>query len=161
MTTWYLQMLSAEQFKSNPFFQEKARVEVLAKPDPEVNQWFYRTVGESLAWIERRNWSLDQWRDYVEQPNIITAVGYLAQDEIGYFELQSQNNGADIEIAYFGLLPEAVGQGLGAGLLSAAITQAWEQAPQRVWVHTCSLDHPHALSNYQARGFEVYHTETL
>jgi GNAT superfamily N-acetyltransferase len=53
-----------------------------------------------------------------------------------------------------------VGKGLGGGLLSAAIENAWGAETNRVWVHTCSLDHPNALKNYQARGFQIYR-ETL
>jgi len=47
-------------------------------------------------------------------------------------------------------------KGLGGGLLSAAVEKAWEMETKRVWVHTCSLDHPYALNNYQARGFQIY-----
>ena len=65
-----------------------------------------------------------------------------------------------MEIAYFGLAPGAIGLGLGKHLLSCAVRDAWAAGPSRVWVHTCTLDHPHALPNYQTRGFTVYRTET-
>ena len=76
----------------------------------------------------------------------------------GYFELNTQDK--DVELAYFGLLPPFVGKGLGGGLLSTAIENAWGTETNRVWVHTSSLDHPNALKNYQARGFQIYR-ETL
>ena len=76
---------------------------------------------------------------------------------LGYFELEIQPED-QIELAYFGLLPSFFGQGLGAELLAAAIAHAWQLQPSRVWVHTCSLVHPHALHNYQSRGFKVYNT---
>jgi GNAT superfamily N-acetyltransferase len=82
----------------------------------------------------------------------------------GYFELEVQA-GADVEIVYFGLLPAFIGQGLGAHLLTEAVERAWERGARRVWLHTCSMDHPQALGHYQARGFRRYreevHTETL
>lgn len=160
VVTWYLQLTDQNQFKPIPFFQEKARVELLHgdKANGDVNRWFYEHVGQSWQWTDRANWTQEQWQEYVTTEDIITGVGYLAQDEIGYFELQQQNDGADVELVYFGLLPESVGQGLGAGMLTAAVEAAWALNPKRVWVHTCNLDHPHALRNYQGRGFELYKT---
>ena len=76
----------------------------------------------------------------------------------GYFELNSQDR--DLELAYFGLLTPLVGKGLGGGLLSAGIENTRGTETHRIWVHTCSLDHPNALKNYQARGFQIY-SETL
>ncbi len=74
-------------------------------------------------------------------------------------ELEAQAGGS-VEIVYFGLLPEFIGQGLGGALLSAAVGRAWEvRDTKRVWVHTCSQDHENALSNYLARGFELFRTE--
>ena len=79
---------------------------------------------------------------------------YLRGTPAGYFELDDQDG--DVEIAYFGLLPQFLGKGLGGGFLTAAVEKAWEMGAARVWVHTCSLDHPNALKNYQARGFQIY-----
>jgi hypothetical protein len=66
-----------------------------------------------------------------------------------------------VEIAYFGLMPSGIGQGLGRALLTRAVDAAWSLKPQpsRVWLHTCTLDHPAALANYLARGFKVSRTE--
>ncbi|MEX1019795.1 MAG: GNAT family N-acetyltransferase [Litorilinea sp.] len=68
---------------------------------------------------------------------------------------------SSVEIAYFGLLPAFVGQGIGGLLLSTAIQRAWAWQAQRVWVHTCTLDHPNALQNYQARGLRIYNQEDV
>jgi GNAT superfamily N-acetyltransferase len=67
----------------------------------------------------------------------------------------------DVEIETFGLLPEFVGRGLGGYALTLATRQAWDMTPtvRRVWLHTSTLDHPHALSNYHARGFRTFRTE--
>lgn len=168
LVTWYLEMKSPDNFKSTPFFQPKARVELLSHDqkvdneclpaNAEVNRWFYAQVGKKWQWTDRADWTDDQWGEYVTDDNIVTGVGYLAQDEIGYFELHKQQQGRDVEVAYFGLLPEFVGHGLGAGLLTAAVEAAWSLNPERVWLHTCNLDHPHAMRNYQARGFQLYDT---
>jgi len=77
-------------------------------------------------------------------------------------EITDQIETEDVEIAYFGLLPEYIGRGLGGALLASAIENAWawSPTPSRVWVHTCNRDHPNALANYQARGFKIYKVET-
>lgn len=67
-----------------------------------------------------------------------------------------------MEIAYFGLAPRFIGEGIGGYFLSHAITSAWSwDGTKRVWVHTCTLDHPGALPNYQARGMTIYHVESI
>ena len=76
----------------------------------------------------------------------------------GYYELQKKAE--NIEIAYFGLTPEFFGRGLGGALLTNAIEHAFAWDGKRVWVHTCTLDHPAALPNYLARGMHVYATSS-
>ena len=66
-----------------------------------------------------------------------------------------------VEIVYFGLLPYFVGRGWGRWALEQAIAKAWDMPADRLWVHTCDLDHPRALGNYQARGFQIYKVETV
>jgi GNAT superfamily N-acetyltransferase len=91
-----------------------------------------------------------------------TFAGYYDDALVGYYELRRDREGG-IEIAYFGLLPEWIGRGLGGALLTSAIEEAWARpggiVPTRVWVHTCNCDHPQALANYQARGMIVYKVE--
>jgi GNAT superfamily N-acetyltransferase len=60
---------------------------------------------------------------------------------------------------YFGLLDEFTGRGLGAYMLTEAVTIAWKAGASRVWLHTNTLDHPAALPNYLKRGFRVTRTE--
>ena len=97
---------------------------------------------------------------FAENENLRTWVGYYKGSPAGYYELQQQDGG-DVEIAYFGLAPRFIGKGFGGYLLSHAIKSAWNwEGTRRVWVHTCTLDHPTALQNYKARGLEVYKVET-
>ncbi len=78
---------------------------------------------------------------------------------VGWYELRRVAEDRSVEIAYFGLAPEAIGAGLGKHLLSCAVRDAWALGAARVWLHTCTLDHPHALPNYEKRGFAAYKTE--
>ena len=132
------------------------------QPLPELNRFLYATVGASCMWYMRLPWRWQQWHDYVTKESIETWVAYQGATPIGYLELEKQPCGST-EIAYFGLIPESVGQGLGRQLLQDAINKAWDKAwgkiDKRIWLHTCTLDHPNALPNYLNRGFKVFKEE--
>jgi GNAT superfamily N-acetyltransferase len=127
-----------------------------APPDGATSRWFYENVGRDYHWTDslgRTDAAWQAWADRVE-----TWVATVDGERAGYYELRP---GADsTEIAYFGLLPHAQGQGLGGHLLTHALRRAFETAP-RVWVHTCTLDGPHALPNYKSRGLRRFRTEVL
>jgi GNAT superfamily N-acetyltransferase len=127
-------------------------------PCPELNRFLYTAVGGDWYWIDRLSWSYERWLAWLDRPELQTWVGYHRGTPAGYFELEHMPE-TGVEIAYFGLLPQFVGRGLGGQLLTAAVRRAWEQKPRRVWLHTCTLDHPQALANYQARGFVLYKQE--
>ncbi|MGH7538602.1 MAG: GNAT family N-acetyltransferase, partial [Gemmatimonadales bacterium] len=92
-------------------------------------------------------------------PRITVHLARRGQVLAGFFELRRVADDESVEIAYFGLLPGELGRGLGKHLLSCAVRDAWALQPTRVWVHTCTLDHPNARPNYLARGFVPYKTE--
>lgn len=157
LTTYYLEMLRPDALrpKEAPEHFEIRRVEL---PCPEYNRFLYATVGWPWSWVDKLGWSFEQWRAHVSRPEFGTWVGYMSGTPAGYYELEQQPEG-NVEIVYFGLLPDFTGRGLGGALLTSAITSAWQWGAKRVWVHTCSLDHPAALRNYQARGMQIYRTE--
>src|SRR5262249_46670039 len=123
------------------------------------NRFLYTAVGGDWYWTDRLPWTYRQWRQYLERPELETWVLSVGGVPAGYFELKAQAGGG-IEGAYFGLLPALVGGGLGGHLLTAAVERGWARGARRVWLHTCTLDHPQALANYRARGFRVYRVET-
>lgn len=136
-------------------------VKKVAPPDSTLNRRFYCDVGCSWEWTDRLAWSADDWHRYVHRNALVTYVGHLDGQEVGYFELEAQEAG-DVEIVYLGLLPDFIGRGLGRSLLSSAIERAWQMMEtQRVWVHTCTEDHDHALGNYLQRGFVLFKTENV
>lgn len=128
--------------------------------DWRFNRDLYFRVGEQWEWIDKRPWKDEQWKEYARAPELSTFAGYYDGLLAGYYELRRDKHGG-VEIAYFGLLSEFIGRGLGGALLTSAIEQAWRMTPNpsRVWVHTCNRDHPEALANYQARGMIVYSVE--
>lgn len=158
VTRWYLEMRSPAAFRPAAKKIEGFRIERVMEPCPEINRFFYTAVGGDWYWIDKLNWNYAQWSAYVNRPGFHTWLAYLAGNPVGYFELLQE--AGEVEIVYFGLLPQFVGRGLGGALLTAAIEQAWVMQPTRVLVDTCTLDGPAALQNYQARGFTVYDVET-
>lgn len=129
-----------------------ARVEI---PCPALNRFLYATVGGDWYWVDQLGWSYADWQRFVERDNLETWLAYVSGTPAGYFELELQERG-DVQIRHFGLLPQFIGQGLGGALLVAAVRRAWARDACRVWLHTCSLDHPSALPAYLARGFRLY-----
>ncbi len=156
LVTTYLEMRSPDELRPK---RADSRFEVReqTQPDWRFNRDLYLRVGEPWQWIDRRLWTDEQWKKYVSQPQLRTFAGYYDGALAGYYELQPDKG--DVEIAYFGLLPEFIGRGLGGALLTRAVEEAWSGFPERVWVHTCNRDHPWALANYQARGMAVYKVE--
>lgn len=157
VTTWHLEMHSPEELRPKRVARPGVRVDRVARPMPELNRFFYTAVGGDWYWLDRLPWSYARWLEYLDRPELQTWVLSDGGTPAGYFELERQP-GENVEIAYFGLLPAFVGGGLGGHMLTAAIERAWALTPRRVWVHTCSLDHPQALANYQARGFRLFRT---
>jgi len=105
-------------------------------------------------------WTEAGWSDWANRAEVETWLAFFEGKEAGYFELEKQEEG-NVEIVYFGLLSATIGRGLGGAMLTGAISRAWEmESTQRVWVHTCTEDHEHALGNYQKRGFREFKTET-
>ena len=127
----------------------------------QLNKFFYKNIGKKHKWIDRLVWTEAQWIDYVSNKNVKTYVFKFKDDLAGFFELISHDEKREIEIAYFGLLEEFQNKKLGSYLLSLAIQKSFEGNINRVWVHTCSLDHKNAINNYIARGMKIFKTETL
>lgn len=127
----------------------------------QLNKFFYKNIGKKHKWIDRLVWTETQWIDYVSSKNVETYVFKFNADLAGFFELISHNEKKEVEIAYFGLLEEFQNKKLGSYLLSEAIQKSFKPNVNRVWVHTCSLDHKNALNNYIARGMKIFKTETI
>ena len=127
----------------------------------QLNKFFYKNIGKKHKWIDRLVWTEAQWIDYVSNKNVKTYVFKFKDDLAGFFELISHGEKNEVEIAYFGLLEEFQNKKLGSYLLSQAIQKSFNGSTERVWVHTCSLDHKNALKNYIARGMKIFKTETV
>ncbi len=157
--TTHLEMHSRDELRAKRCNDPRFRIDEATTPQWQFNRFLYCAVGDSWRWLEKRTWSEEQWRSYVETNRLRTFAAYYDGSPAGYYELRLDDEGG-VQIEYLGLLPAFVGRGFGGALLTSALEQAWASNPARVWVHTCTLDHPAALSNYQARGMTVYRVET-
>jgi GNAT superfamily N-acetyltransferase len=131
----------------------------IESPSVEFYRYLYENVGASWLWYERRIIDDANLSAQVIDPQVEIFVLYVGGTPAGYFELNLREM-PEIELAYFGLIPGFIGQGLGSFLLRQAIDQAWSHNPKCLWVHTCNFDHPNALSVYQSAGFSPYDQQT-
>ena len=156
---YYLEIKSIKDLKGKNKPSDKIVLELLDNKNFELNKFFYKQIGKKHQWIDRLVWQDQDWIKHVSNENLKTYI--LKEDEelVGFFELIFDKN--ECEIAYFGILEEYIGKGLGGYLLSEAIKIAFEKKVKRIWVHTCSLDHQNAFLNYQARGMKIFKTEIL
>jgi GNAT superfamily N-acetyltransferase len=151
----YLEMTAPPAQPPRPAPRQGLEIRRARRPTVSFYRYLYAAVGEPWTWTVRR-WLSDAalaaiLADQRVEVNVLWAGGVPA----GYAELDRRAP-PDIELAYFGLTPEFIGQGLGAYLLDWAIHHAWRSRPRRLWLHTCDLDPPRALGFYQQLGFRIY-----
>jgi GNAT superfamily N-acetyltransferase len=139
---------------------DNGRVMLLKVKHPPVHfyRYLYETVGRPYVWVERTRMSDETLAKIVQDPKVELFVLYCEGAPAGYAELDFRKDG-EAELAYFGLINDFLGRGLGSFLLATAIDIAWSKPINRLWVHTNTLDHPRALPLYQKMGFTPYAQE--
>lgn len=158
ITVWHLEITDFAAYQPSPK-PLSLRLERVGQPRPDFARHLYASVGGPYAWFDRLTWTAGQWTARHADPAVELWVASDGEDPAGYFELDRLADGT-VEIAYFGLLPHAVGKGHGGPLLSAAVERSWAMGARPVYLHTCSLDHPSAFPNYKARGFQVFREDS-
>ena len=157
----YLEISSLNDLKEGKKPTEDYSLNLIDPVDFQLNKFFYKNIGKKHKWVDRLTWSEEKWINYVSSKNVNTYVLKYKHDLVGFFELIFHPEKNETEIAYFGILEEYQNKKLGSYLLSEAIKKSFNRNVNRVWVHTCSLDHKNALNNYLSRGMKIYKTETL
>jgi ribosomal protein S18 acetylase RimI-like enzyme len=157
----YLEINSIEDLNDVNDPTEEYSLDLLEPQNFQLNKFFYKNIGKKHKWIDRLVWTENQWIHYVSSEKVKTYVLKYKDDLAGFFELIFHSEKNEVEIAYFGILEEFQNKKLGSYLLSQAIKKSFKRNINRVWVHTCSLDHKNALNNYIGRGMKIFKTETI
>ena len=157
----YLEIQSLDDLVESKSPSDGFLVKLINPPNFQLNKFFYKNIGKKHRWVDRLVWTDKQWIDYTVDKKVKTYVLKKQEDLVGYYELISHLDQKETEIAYFGILEEYQNQKLGSFLLTSAIKNSFSSNPNRVWVHTCSLDHRNALNNYISRGMKVFKKETI
>lgn len=158
VTRTYLEVRDASELKSARNDDPNIRIEQIEDCSPSFYRHLYVEVGRNYHWVDRLPWTDEEIRAHLGQPEISLWLMTYEGKSAGYFELRRCEDGST-EIAYFGLVPEFIGRGLGKHLLTCATEQAWTDGANRVWLHTCTLDDKAAMPNYLKRGFKPFKTE--
>ena len=157
----YLEINSLQDLKKVPKPPADYSLNLLDPINFQLNKFFYKNIGKQHKWVDRLIWMESKWIDYVSDKKVKTYVLKHKDDLAGFFELIFHTEKKEVELAYFGLLEEYQNKKLGSHLLCEAIKISFDSNINRVWAHTCTLDHKNALSNYIARGMKIFKTESI
>jgi len=158
---YYLEINSLNNLIAIDLPDQNLIIEKVNPPDIEINKFFYKSIGKNHRWVDRLVWDNLKWMSYLKNENVHTYILKLNKNLVGYFELIKDNMINSSEIAYFGILNEFIGKKYGGYFLSEAIKICFKLNSERVWVHTCTLDHKNALQNYLKRGMKIFKQETI
>jgi len=158
VTRTWLQVTDAAEIVAGRTPDPIPHLEVVTGTAWWMAQFFYRNVGADWSWVDRLGWSEARWRQWTEAPGY--ELHWFTIDGLpgGYAEIIPSPEGPDaVEVAYFGLMPHAIGRGLGGWFLAYALRTAFARSgTQRVHLNTCTTDGPNAMANYRARGLTPY-----
>ncbi len=158
MVITYLEMKKPPSYRRQIRRLENLSIIRCHRPTVHFYRYLYNTVGEPWLWYERNLLADEALEESIHRPSVHIYVLYVYGTPAGYSELDFQDDNS-VEIAYFGLIPEFIGKGLGTYFLRWSIETAWSKKPKRVHVHTCNFDAPQALPTYQKAGFIAYKRE--
>ena len=155
----YLEIKNLEDLLEGQKPLNDCTVKIIEPINFKINKFFYKQIGKKYNWVDRLSWNDKTWNNYLYNNNVKTYILSEGDELIGYFEQIYDN--ANCEIAYFGILEDYFGKNYGSYLLTEAIKISFKNGAQRVWVHTCSLDHKNALKNYISRGMKIFKSEKV
>ena len=157
----FLEINSIKNLKRSSIPGSNFKIIQVNPPDFQLNKFFYKQIGKKYRWIDRLVWEDKKWIEFVESQQVKTFILKDNTNMAGFYEIIHDPDKNHAEIAYFGILEEYFGKRCGGFLLSEAITQLFKEGINRVWLHTCSLDHHNALKNYLARGMKIFKSEKV
>ncbi len=126
--------------------------------DPEFYCYLQKVVGEPWLWWSRRAMPREDLISLIHDSRVDIRILYVDGQPIGFFELDRRQERV-CEVVFFGLTLAFLGKKMGEGLMSALLNIAWSYPIDRLWLHSCDLDHPKALQFYCNQGFVPFEEE--
>ena len=126
-----------------------------------INKFFYRQIGKDHFWRDRLLWLDKEWQKYINNKNLETGIMKINNELVGFYEQEFHENRNEMELIQMGILKEYQGKKLGSFLLKYIIQNVLSRNIERLWVHTCSLDHKYALNNYLSKGLKIFKEEEI
>ncbi len=154
-TVTFLSMDKPPSLRVMPPANLKLALMQVFNPTISYYRYLYHEVGKDYYWVDRNALSDDQLAEVINAEGISVYVAHCGGNPAGYFEIDNRDK-EKAWLAYFGLLPEFHGMGIGKWLLSEAVRTAWTPSTRSLHVETCTLDAAHALALYQKMGFQPY-----
>ena len=158
---YFLELKNSDLKDLNPKIPENFKIHLDNQRDFKINKFFYKQVGIDHYWRDRLLWSDKEWIKYASNVNLETWILSMNDDLVGFYEQEYHDSIKEVELINMGVLREYRGNKLGSALLNHSIASAFKKTPKRMWVHTCSLDHRHALQNYRSKGFKIFKEEEI
>ena len=156
----YLEISDLNNLNAQNKPNKDCNVTKIEPPNFQLNKFLYKQIGKKYSWKDRLTWEDKDWIKYTSNLKVNTFLLKEKDEIVGYFEQILDSEQKECEIAYFGILENYFGKKYGSYLLSEAIKISL-RLNKRVWVHTCSLDHKHALNNYLSRGMKIFKSEKI
>ena len=156
----YLEISDLNNLNAQNKPNKDCNVTKIEPPNFQLNKFLYKQIGKKYSWKDRLTWEDKDWIKYTSNLRVNTFLLREKDEIVGYFEQILDSQLKECEIAYFGILENIFGKKYGSYLLSEAIKISLK-VNKRVWVHTCSLDHKHALNNYLSRGMKIFKSEKI
>lgn len=157
--TWWMQMTTKPAVTEQPVFPEEWLVMRAYKPKRAFYLYLYTSVGRPYQWYNRLMMPASELQELLDDDKTEIYVLYIHGVPAGFVEFDVTGE-TSTEIVYFGLSCDFTGRKLGMPFLHWCIDKAWQRRINRLWLHTCNLDHPAALKLYRKAGFEIYDQDT-
>jgi len=158
---FFLELKTKKKINQLTKFPKNIKIYPETEKDININKFFYRQVGKDHFWRDRLLWSDKEWSKYINNKYLETGIMKLNEKLIGFYEQEFHEARNEVELIQMGILKEYQGKKFGSFLLEHIINIAFNKNAERIWVHTCSLDHKYALDNYLSKGFKIFKEETI
>ena len=158
---FFLELKKTKKPREEIIFPKNTQIFLETKKDININKFFYRNIGKDHFWRDRLLWSDKEWKKYINNKNLETGIIKINNDMIGFYEQEFHKDKNEIELIQMGILKEHQGKKFGSYLLKYIIQNNLSRDIERLWVHTCSLDHKYALNNYISKGLKIFKEEEI